>query len=85
VNRILAAVRKSIHDEVQLASDIFEAYIATRCKLDLGDGAKAAERLQKVRDIQKAVEKHADLIVVREVLIFRPIEGRPLLSEPRGI
>jgi hypothetical protein len=24
-------------------------------------------------------------LVVREVLIFRPIEGRPLLSEPRGI
>ena len=36
--------------------------MATRCKLDLGEGAKAAERLQKVGSIRNAVEKHAELI-----------------------
>jgi hypothetical protein len=60
--RILAAVGKSTDDEVQLATDIFEACVTTLSKLDPQGGSKAAKRLQKVKDIRKAVEKHAALI-----------------------
>ena len=62
IGRILKAVGKSTDDEVQLATDIFEAYVATPSKLDLHEGSKAAQRLQKVKGIRKAVEKQAALI-----------------------
>jgi hypothetical protein len=62
VNRILEAVGKSVVNESQFGTDIFWACIATRRRLDLGDGAKAAERLHKVREIKNAVEKHASVI-----------------------
>jgi hypothetical protein len=61
IDRILKAVGKSTDDEVQLATDIFEAYVATPSKLDLQEGSKAAQRLQKVKGIRKAVEKQAAL------------------------
>ena len=62
ITRILKAVGKSTDDEVQLAIDIFEAYVATPSKLDLQEGSKAAQRLQKVKGIRQAVEKQAALI-----------------------
>jgi hypothetical protein len=62
IARILKAVGKSTDDEVQLATDIFEAYVATPSKLDLQEGSKAAQRLQKVKGIRKAVEKQVALI-----------------------
>jgi hypothetical protein len=62
IGRILKAVGKSTDDEVQLATDIFEAYVATPGKLDLHEGSKAAERLKKVRGIRQAVEKQAALV-----------------------
>jgi hypothetical protein len=62
IARILSAVGKSTDHEVQLATDIFEAYVATPSKLDLHEGSKAAERLKKIKGIRKAVEKQAALI-----------------------
>jgi hypothetical protein len=59
IARILKAVGKSTDDEVQLATDIFDAYVMNPIKLDLDEASKAAERLEKVKDIRKAVEKQA--------------------------
>jgi hypothetical protein len=69
IARILKAVAKSTDevqvandDEVKLATDVFEAYAASPSKLDPQEGSKAAQRLQKVREILKAVEKQTALI-----------------------
>src|SRR5690242_2511435 len=62
IARILKAVGKSTDDEVQLATDIFEAYVATRSKLGRREGSRAAQRLQKVTGIRKAVEEQVALI-----------------------
>jgi hypothetical protein len=62
IARIFSAVGKSTGDEVQLAADIFEAYVATPSKRDPQEASDAAQRLQKVRDIRKAVEKQVALI-----------------------
>src|ERR1700761_6928544 len=76
VNRILEAVGKSVGDEIQFATDVFWACIATRRRLDLGDGAKATERLHKVREIRNSVEKHASL--VGEDLYLSELSGKLL-------
>jgi hypothetical protein len=62
IARILGAVRKSTDDEVQLATDIFKAYVSTSSELDLYERSKAAKRLKKVKRIRMAVEKQAALI-----------------------
>ena len=72
IARILKAVGKSTENggqlaigtdaEIQLATDIFEAYVATPILLDPHEGSKATERLQRVKSIREAVEKQAALI-----------------------
>jgi hypothetical protein len=62
IARIVKAVRKSTDDEVQLATDIFEAYVLNPSKLDRREGPKAAKRLAQAKNIRKAVEKQAALI-----------------------
>src|SRR5579859_7956715 len=62
IARILEAVGKSTDDEVQLATDIFDAYVTTLSKIDPQECAEAAKRLQKVKRIRKAVERQASLI-----------------------
>jgi hypothetical protein len=53
-------------------------------KPTIEDAQKLVETIGGDKDKLKAYCEIGKL-VVREVLIFRPIEGRPLLSEPRGI
>jgi hypothetical protein len=81
IARILGAVGKSTDDEVQLATDIFEAYVSTSSQLDLYERSKAAKRLEKVKSIRKAVETQAALIsadsylsaaICKDVGLIRP-------------
>jgi hypothetical protein len=72
IARILKAVGKSTENggqlaigtdaEIQLATDIFEAYVATPIQLDPHEDSKATERLRRVKSIREAVEKQAALI-----------------------
>jgi hypothetical protein len=62
IARILQAVRKSTDDEVQLATDILDAYVLIPSKLDPDEASKAPKRLKKVKGIRKAVEEQAALI-----------------------
>jgi hypothetical protein len=83
IARIVEAVGKSIDDEAQLATDIFEACITTRLKLDLSEGSKAAQRLQKVQSIRREVERQTALISADTYLskaIGDPAGVKPLVN-----
>jgi len=82
IARILRAVGKSTDDKVQLATDIFEAYVSTSSQLDLYERSKAAKRLKKVKSIRKAVETQAALISADSYLSAAIGEAAGLVPSP---
>ena len=57
IGRIVEAVGKTPNSEIDLATDIFEAFVETRTKIDPDESSKASNRLTKVKRVQKGLQK----------------------------
>jgi hypothetical protein len=62
IGRIVEAVGKTPNSEIDLATDIFEAFVETRTKIDPDESSKASNRLTKVKRVQKGLQKQITLL-----------------------
>ncbi|MGB6662955.1 MAG: hypothetical protein WBE90_28680 [Xanthobacteraceae bacterium] len=82
IGRILKAVGKSPNSELDLATGIYHACVETHSKLDLLEGSKASNRLNKIKHIVKALQKRIALVSADPYLKQRIVDANGVAPRP---